>query len=194
MYLLNLPNNNDTKLVAAHITDTGIEHAIVVPLIKAFEPRTGEALYHADLQMSMNGTNPYTGKADLVDNLTDIVLWNNATSGVSFDDDHGATLTVLLNSSELLTRQLRQPLGMEIASSATVVAPPATVNSTDNQTSASINQTSTSINQTLILLIKRLHFRKLIIIARVIFFTGTFLNRHGDPQVWKIAILRPMEQ
>ena len=58
----------------------------MVPLIKAFEPRTGEALYHADLQMSMNGTNPYTGKADLVDNLTDIVLWNNATSGVSFDD------------------------------------------------------------------------------------------------------------
>ena len=85
--LLNIPdNNNDTKLVAAQITDTGIEHAIVVPLIKAFEPRTGEALYHADLQMSMNGTNPYTGKADLVDNLTDIVLWNNATSGVSFDD------------------------------------------------------------------------------------------------------------
>ena len=57
--LLNLPNdNNDTKLVAAQITDTGIEHAIVVPLIKAFEPRTGEALYHADLQMSMNVYQP----------------------------------------------------------------------------------------------------------------------------------------
>ena len=55
------------------ITDIGIEHAIMVLLIKTFEPRTGEALYHTDLQMSMNGPNPYTGKADLVNNLTDIV-------------------------------------------------------------------------------------------------------------------------
>ena len=91
--LLNLPNN-DTKLVAAHITDTGIEHAIVVPLIKV--PGTGKSLYHADLQASMNGNNPYTGKADLVDNVIDIILWNNATTGVSFDDDHGTSLILKL--------------------------------------------------------------------------------------------------
>ena len=91
--LLNLPNN-DTKLVALQITDTGIEHAIVVPLVKV--PGTGKSLYHADLQVSMNGTNPYTGKADLVDNVIDIILWNNATSGVTFDDDHGTSLILKL--------------------------------------------------------------------------------------------------
>ena len=39
--MLNLPNN-DTKIVTTQITDTGIEHAIVVLLIKV--PGTGKSL------------------------------------------------------------------------------------------------------------------------------------------------------
>jgi Prealbumin-like fold domain len=96
--MLNIPNN-DTKLVAARINDTGIEHAVIVPLLKAFEPRTGEFLYHGEIQSTMNGTNPYTGAADLVDRVTDLVLWNNATSGVSFDDDNGLAITFKLEEA-----------------------------------------------------------------------------------------------
>ena len=42
--LLNIPSS-DVKLVAAHISALGVEHAVIVPLVKTFDPRTGEVLY-----------------------------------------------------------------------------------------------------------------------------------------------------
>jgi hypothetical protein len=73
-----------------------------VPLIKVFELRTGiESLYRVDLHSSpLNGTNPFTGNPDLVTDVTDLLLWNNATAGVTFDDDSRHTLAL---KSELLT-------------------------------------------------------------------------------------------
>jgi hypothetical protein len=96
--LLNLPPNNDTHIVAAQITNLGIEHAVIVPSIKVHDTRTGiEILYQVELRSSINGTNPFTGNPDLVIDVTDIILWNNATGGVSFDDDSGVTMTLLVN-------------------------------------------------------------------------------------------------
>jgi hypothetical protein len=104
--LLNLPNN-DTNVVAAQITNVGIEHAVIVPSVNVYDTRTGiESLYQVELRPSINGTNPFTGNPDLVTDVTDIILWNNATAGVSFDDDHGTSFTLLMNESSITSSEL----------------------------------------------------------------------------------------
>ena len=92
--LLNLPSN-DTNVVAAQITNAGIEHAVIVPLIKI--PGTGKSLYQAELKSSLNGTNPFTGSHDIVSSITNLLLSNVNPGGLTFDDDHGATMTLLLS-------------------------------------------------------------------------------------------------
>ena len=96
--------------VAAQITNAssagGIEHAVIVPLIKVLDARTGESLYQAELKSSLNGTNPFTGNADSVTTITDLILWNNATAGVSFDDDHGTSFTLTMNESSIMSSEL----------------------------------------------------------------------------------------
>jgi hypothetical protein len=151
--LLNLPNN-DTNLVAAQISNasnginnsTGgaggggdIEHAVIVPLIKVFEPRTGiESLYRADLNSSpLNGTNPFTGTPDLVTDVTDLLLWNNATAGVTFDDDHGFTMTLLLS------RLLLPSLGSSPSTDNTIPTP----TTITDPTTSSTETTTTEILQ-----------------------------------------------
>ena len=68
-------------------------------MIKVPDARTGESLYQAELKSSLNGTNPFTGNADSVTTITDLILWNVNPGGLSFDDDHGGTLTLLLSRS-----------------------------------------------------------------------------------------------
>jgi hypothetical protein len=95
--LLNLPNN-ETMLVLARINDTGIQHAVVVPLNKSIETRAGDQLFYANLGKSINGTNPFTNKQDsIVEDITDLLLRNNGSKPINFDDDHGITFTPLVN-------------------------------------------------------------------------------------------------
>lgn len=96
--LLNIPSS-DIKLVAARITGLGVEHAVTVPLVKTFDPRTGETLYEASLRSMMVGTNPFTGKVDNVTRFTDLLLWNSDPQSVSFDEDHGASITITFGGS-----------------------------------------------------------------------------------------------
>ena len=72
----------------------------MVPLIKVFDPRTGERLYDASLQPVLNGTNPFRGITDSVSDITDLILLSTNPAGVSFDDDHGATATLILSKSD----------------------------------------------------------------------------------------------
>ena len=92
--LLNLPNN-ETTLVASSLNNTGIEHAVLVPLVKV--PGTGKSLYHADFDGSVNGTNPFTGNQDSVSEVTDLMLRNPSQSPLNFDDQHGGTITLVLS-------------------------------------------------------------------------------------------------
>lgn len=51
----NSPVSNDIKLVAAEITNTGIQHAVAIGAVKTVGTLFGEALYHADLNGSFTG-------------------------------------------------------------------------------------------------------------------------------------------
>lgn len=90
----NLPNSS-VKLVAAKVNETGVEHAVIVPLRKFLDPKTGERLYQGDLLSTFNGTNPFNSKPDIVNDITDLMLWSRNPSGVQFDGDHGITLTII---------------------------------------------------------------------------------------------------
>ena len=47
----------------------------------------------------MNGTNAFTGKNETLLSVNGLVLWNNATGGVTFGDDHGLTETLILDKA-----------------------------------------------------------------------------------------------
>jgi hypothetical protein len=95
---INSPSNN-VKIIAASITNKGVEHAVVLDLKKTLENRnTRDALYHADLGEIISGTNPFTTRHDTVSHLTDLLLWNNSRSSIMFGDNSAITLTVIFQN------------------------------------------------------------------------------------------------
>ena len=73
------PTGSDhLKLIAAEITDAGVQHAVAVNLTKTLDiTATGQSLYHADMRAALAGINPFTGAGDRVTHFTDLLLWNN---------------------------------------------------------------------------------------------------------------------
>jgi hypothetical protein len=92
---LNSPSRN-LKIIAATITDNGVQHAVVVDLKKTLDnANTGDALYHTDLGQVISGTNPFTKRHDTVSQITDILLWNNGRSQINFGDNSAVTQTII---------------------------------------------------------------------------------------------------
>jgi hypothetical protein len=79
--------SKNLKLVAATITNKGLEHAVIIDLTKTRDLRAGEAVYSTNLGEVISGTNPFTKLHDTVTNFTDLLLWNNSNSPVVFGDD-----------------------------------------------------------------------------------------------------------
>jgi hypothetical protein len=92
---LNLPSNN-VSLIAAQITNAGMQHAVVVPINKTAEGTAGESLYLAELGQVIAGINPFTRQPDAIPGggATDLMLLNNSTSDIAFNDDSSATMTL----------------------------------------------------------------------------------------------------
>ncbi len=92
---LNSPSKN-IKLVAASISDKGVDHAVVLDLKKALDnANTKDALYRTDLGEVISGTNLFTKKHDVVSDFTDLLLWNDSNSPITFDDSSAVAMTVV---------------------------------------------------------------------------------------------------
>ena len=91
---LNSPSSN-VYVIVAQITDNGVQHAVIVDLKKTASGIPGETLYHTDLGQTITGTNPFTGKADTISTITDLLLYNNNKSTVQFNDDSELTMTII---------------------------------------------------------------------------------------------------
>ena len=92
---LNSPSKN-IKLVAASISNKGVDHAVVLDLKKALDnANTKDALYRTDLGEVISGTNLFTKKHDVVSDFTDLLLWNNSNSPITFDDSSAVAMTVV---------------------------------------------------------------------------------------------------
>jgi hypothetical protein len=94
------PNARDIKVVVAESTRKSITHAVILNPTKLQNIRTGEALYHVDLNQEISGKNPWTGDSDKVDDYNNVYLMNigRGKGPISFNDQSQATITVVFAS------------------------------------------------------------------------------------------------
>jgi hypothetical protein len=105
--LLNLPSG-DFKLIAAETSNNAVEHAILLNPQRIGSIRTGQSLYHVDLDDRMSGKNPFTNRADKVTEWTDLWLYNsNQAKDIQVGDDNGWTATLVM--AEFPGAKLRCP-------------------------------------------------------------------------------------
>lgn len=92
---LNLPSSN-VSLIAAQILNNQLQHAVIVPINKTAEGTTGESIYQAEIGQVITGINPFTRQPDTISGggVTDLMLLNNSTGVIAFNDDNGATMTL----------------------------------------------------------------------------------------------------
>jgi len=97
-------SSDHLKLIAAEITDAGVQHAVAVNLTKTLNiTATGQSLYHTDLRSPFSGINPFTGAQDKVTHFTDLLLWNNGTSAIQFAGNDTITMKAIFASSSAVT-------------------------------------------------------------------------------------------
>jgi hypothetical protein len=91
------PNARDIKVVVAESTRKSITHAVILNPTKLQNIRTGEALYHVDLNQEISGKNPWTGDSDKVDDYNNVYLMNTGRGKgpISFNDQSQATITLV---------------------------------------------------------------------------------------------------
>ena len=91
------PNARDIKVVVAESTRKSITHAVILNPTKLKDIKTGEALYHVDLNEEISGKNPWTGDSDKVDNYNNVYLMNigRGKGPISFNDQSQATITLV---------------------------------------------------------------------------------------------------
>ena len=88
----NLPNNHLYVVVAQLASNNGaIEHAVVLDMIKSQISNT----YETDLGSQISGTNPLTGKQDVVSDITNLFLWNNGNQQITFSDANAVTMNLI---------------------------------------------------------------------------------------------------
>ncbi|HET7149475.1 MAG TPA: hypothetical protein VFI73_13370 [Candidatus Nitrosopolaris sp.] len=92
---LNLPSTN-VSLIAAQITNAGLQHAVIIPINKTAEGTAGESLFQAEIGQTITGINPFTRQPDAISGggATDLLILNHSNSDIVFNDDSGATMTL----------------------------------------------------------------------------------------------------
>jgi hypothetical protein len=93
-------NARDIKVVVAESTRKSITHAVILNPTKIRDIRTGEALFHVELDEQISGRNPWTGDSDKVDEYNNVYLMNigQGKRAISFNDQSQATITVVFAS------------------------------------------------------------------------------------------------
>ena len=97
-------SSDHLKLIAAEITDGGVQHAVAVNLTKTTDiTSTGQSLYHSDLRSPFSGINPFTGAQDRVTHFTDLLLWNNGTSAIQFAGNDTIAMKAIFEQPQFVT-------------------------------------------------------------------------------------------
>ena len=94
-------NARDIKVVVAESSKESITHAVILNPTRIVEnARSGETLFHVDLDEEISGKNPWTGRSDKVDYYNNVYLMNvgRGKSPISFNDQSQATITVVFAS------------------------------------------------------------------------------------------------
>ena len=91
------PNARDIKVVVAESSRKSLTHAVILNPTKLGDVRSGEALFHVDLNEQISGKNPWTGRSDKVDDYNNVYLMNigKGKDPISFSDQSQATITAV---------------------------------------------------------------------------------------------------
>jgi hypothetical protein len=90
----NLPSNHLYVVVAQLASsNAAIQHAVVLDMIRSQISN----IYETDLGSQISGTNPLTGKQDVVSYITNLFLWNNGNQQVTFVDANAVTMNLIYN-------------------------------------------------------------------------------------------------
>lgn len=95
------PNARDIKVVVAESSKRSITHAVILNPTRIEENlRSGEALFHVDLDEEISGKNPWTGRPDKVDDYNNVYLMNvgRGKNPIPFSDQSQATITAVIVS------------------------------------------------------------------------------------------------
>lgn len=93
-------NARDLKVIVAESTRKSVTHAVILNPTKIRDIRTGESLYHVDLNEEISGKNPWTDRSDKVDRYNNVYLMNvgEGRRPITFNDQSQATITVVFAS------------------------------------------------------------------------------------------------
>ena len=93
-------SSKDIKVIVAESTRKSITHAVILNPTKIRDIRTGESLFHVDLEEQISGRNPWTGDSDKVDKYNNVYLMNvgKGKGPITFNDQSQATITVVFAS------------------------------------------------------------------------------------------------
>ncbi|MDF3033032.1 MAG: hypothetical protein K0R91_866 [Nitrososphaeraceae archaeon] len=87
-------------MVVAESTTKSVTHAVILNPTRILDVRSGESLFHVDLDEEISGRNPWTGDSDKVDRYNNVYLMNigEGQRPISFNDQSQATITVVFAS------------------------------------------------------------------------------------------------
>ena len=93
-------NARNLKVVVAESTTKSVTHAVILNPTRIIDVRSGESLFHVDLDEEISGRNPWTGDSDKVDRYNNVYLMNvgEGQRPISFNDQSQATITVVFAS------------------------------------------------------------------------------------------------
>ena len=95
--LLNLPDEEGIKLVAANIQGGQTTQSVVVPMQSVAPITQGQTFFAPDLNEQLTGPDPATGnQVTLNGNINALFLWNNGGQDIEFDGDHSIALNAIL--------------------------------------------------------------------------------------------------
>jgi hypothetical protein len=95
--LLNLPDEQGIRLVAANIQGGQTTQSAIIPFQRIAPITQGQVLFGADLNEQITGENPATGNSVTMNgNINALFLLNDSGEAIELDGDHSVALNLIL--------------------------------------------------------------------------------------------------
>ncbi|MGD1839184.1 MAG: hypothetical protein ACPKPY_14135, partial [Nitrososphaeraceae archaeon] len=94
---LNIPNKSNLKFTVLYLDKNGNDHkGAIIDLDKIQNLGTKNGLYKVDLDKSMKGEDPVTGKTVKITKINGLALYNSGKNSIDFNPGNGLALTSVL--------------------------------------------------------------------------------------------------
>ena len=99
--ILNLPSNNNLKLLAVDLEGSGsnteVHKAVVTGLQRIQRITNDQILYNVGFRGTVTGESPITDNTDTIQDINALFLWNDSPGQINFVDDNSMALNAVLS-------------------------------------------------------------------------------------------------